>query len=428
MKTASFFGVPMMLGVIMTLAFTAPAQAQDTPAPMTLDQAIETAVKHSPHIAAASARTSAAAANRAQTGALPNPELSIDVENIYGGGAYNGFDSAETTYGISQLIELPSKRGSRLRAADAEKTKADYAQQTSTLDLLRDIHIAFAEVAAAQQDVTIRQEQQNLAAEVRSSVISRVEAGKEPPIQKSKADIEFSASTIAAERASRNLKAKQRTLALLIGATQSALSVDSASMPPLSAPDEIEAYRTRLHATPDLKAMNTGIEQAEAGFAFEKASTLPDPTLSLGVKDMRGEDTQALVAGISFPIPVFNRNRAGIERAGYEVTAARMDLASTHNEREASLNTIYADYSSAYGEAKALEATVLPGAEEAFHFAREGYAAGKFGYLEVLDAQRTLFDARAQLNTAILEYHRQRAQIERLTAAHLQPTGKETSQ
>ena len=45
-------------------------------------------------------------------------------------------------------------------------------------------------------------------------------------------------------------------------------------------------------------------------------------------------------------------------------------------------------------EANGLRRTVLPAAEEAFGYAREGYREGKFSFLEVLDAQRTLFETR----------------------------------
>jgi cobalt-zinc-cadmium efflux system outer membrane protein len=82
------------------------------------------------------------------------------------------------------------------------------------------------------------------------------------------------------------------------------------------------------------------------------------------------------------------------------------------------LAELYGNYSNAYGEAVALKTSVLPGAEEAFRFARDGYDAGKFNYLEVLDAQRTLFEARKQLNEVSLDYHRQRATLERIAAVH----------
>ena len=71
-------------------------------------------------------------------------------------------------------------------------------------------------------------------------------------------------------------------------------------------------------------------------------------------------------------------------------------------------------FANAYQENKTLNEVVLPGAQEAFDAARIGYNAGKFGYLEVLDAQRTLFDARKQAIQTMLDYYHELAIIDRI--------------
>jgi cobalt-zinc-cadmium efflux system outer membrane protein len=53
----------------------------------------------------------------------------------------------------------------------------------------------------------------------------------------------------------------------------------------------------------------------------------------------------------------------------------------------------------ARAEAETLASQVVPAAAEGFTAAEFGYRAGKFGLLELLDAQRALFEARQrQLN------------------------------
>lgn len=420
---------PSLIVLAILVAFPAAAQEPvestptierpaDAPAALALDQAIAWALEKSPVLGASSARADAATASRSQAGALPNPEVSIEAENIYGDGPYDGLDGAEITYGVSQLVELPGKRGNRVRVADAEKTKIHYARDAARLDLIRDVTTAFAELATAQQEVTILEEERNLATEVRDSVSAKVQAGKEPPIQRNKAEIELSASGIALERALRNLTTKKQALASLMGGDTGDFIVTMDSLPPLSAPDPLESYRTRLPQTPDVKSLDADVNQAKAGLSLEKANVMPDPTFNLGVRDFREDDSQAFVAGISIPFPVFNLNRAGVERAGHDLNAAMLDQRGAHLSLDTQLMSAYGDFASAYSEASALQTSVLPGAEEAFSFAREGYNAGKFGYLEVLDAQRTLFDARKQFNESVLDYHRQRAAIERMTAIH----------
>jgi cobalt-zinc-cadmium efflux system outer membrane protein len=385
---------------------------------LTLDQAISKALINSPVFGASVSRADAATASRSQAGALPNPEISIEAENIYGDGPLEGTGGAEITYGVEQLVELPGKRGNRVRVAEAEMTKIHYVRDGARLDLIRDTTIAFAELVAAQRNLAVIEEERNLAEEVRNSVAAKVDAGKEPPIQRNKAEIELSSSDIALERARRAVNTKTQGLAILMGGDVGNFTVDPQSLPGLVEPEPFPSYQGRLAQTPDNKALNADVSQAQAALSLEKSSAFPDPTLGFGVRQFREDDSQAFVVGASFPIPVFNINRAGIQRAGHELNAAKLEQRGGKLSLEATLTESYADFVSAYREAKALNDSVLPGAEEAFSFSRQGYDAGKFGYLEVLDSQRTLFDARRQYNETILDYHRQRAIIERMTALH----------
>lgn len=432
MKIRSFILVGLLAAVSLPPAIPAYAQEEKAKpvaeasavqpvaktAGFKLDQAIKKALEKSPTLGASSARVNAASANRSAAGALPNPSLSIEAENIYGDGAYDGLDSAELTYGVSQLVEMPGKRSGRTRIADAERDSAHFTSDSVMLDLIRDVTIAFAEVAAAQQEVSILEEELSLATEVRDSVAAKVQAGKEPPIQKNKAEIELSSSKIARDRAYRNLTAKKQSLVSLMGGDVGDLTVDINSLPEPKQPEPVEKYRDRLAKTPDVMSLRASIDRAKAGLSLEKANAVPDPIINVGVRDFRENNSQAFIVGLSIPIPVFNMNRAGIERAGHDLTAASLDEQSVRLGLEAALTELYGNYTNAYSEAITLKTSVLPGAEEAFRFARGGYDAGKFNYLEVLDAQRTLFETRKQLNEVALDYHRQRTMLERIAATH----------
>lgn len=416
LATASPQIMPVAFAQDAPLEITTQPEVPVTPTALSLEQAIEAALERSPLLEAAASRARAATANRSQASALPNPEVSIEADNIFGD--YDGLSNAEVTYGVSQLVELPGKRGNRVRSADAENAKAGFGRDAARLDLIRDVTVGFAEVVAAQQEVEILTEEYTLATEVRDSVAAKVKAGKEPPIQNNKAEIERSAREIALDRARRNLVAKKQSLSAMMGEGTQDFIVAEGTIPALVEPQPFETYRIRLIQTPDFKGFDADIDQAKAKLSFERASTVPDPTFNFGVKDLRGDDARAFVAGVSFPFPVFNVNRSGIERAGHELNAVIMDQRTAQLSSEAELNRIHSDFVSAFSEATALQRAVLPGAESAFDFARQGYEAGKFSYLEVLDAQRTLFDTRKQFSQAVLDYQRQRAVIDRMTAAY----------
>lgn len=410
----------IFLGMLAAGMFTLGTAAHaETPAPsgttthsLTLENAIAAALQNAPALRAAQSRAAAAQANHMQAAALPNPEISIDAENLYGD--YSGASDAEISYGLSQLVELPGKRKSRLKIATSETRRAEHAAESQRLDMIHAVTLAFVDTAAAGKEVTLLEEEYARAVHISSSVSARVDAGKEPPIQKKKAEIERAASEMALARARQDLATKRKNLNTLMAQDNMAQSLATTSLPPLAAPLDLAQYRAQLASSPDIKAFESGVQMADGQLSLEKSVSLPDPTFSIGIKDAREDNTRSFMAGVSFPIPVFNRNRGGIERAGHDANAARFDQRSAEQNIQSAITEAHGSLANAYTAAKTLETVMIPGAEEAFDFARQGYEAGKFGYLEVLDAQRTLFETRRMHNAAVLDYRRQRAHLERL--------------
>ena len=70
-------------------------------------------------------------------------------------------------------------------------------------------------------------------------------------------------------------------------------------------------------------------------------------------------------------------------------------------------------------EAVALRETVLSRASETLEKTRIGYEQGKFGYLDVLDAQRAFFEIRSGYLDALEQYHLATIEIEQLTGRPL---------
>ena len=68
-------------------------------------------------------------------------------------------------------------------------------------------------------------------------------------------------------------------------------------------------------------------------------------------------------------------------------------------------------------EAQLLDQDVLPGARSAYEAASRGFELGKFGFLDVLDEQRTWLQSRTQYLTALAEAHRAAAELERRLGA-----------
>lgn len=386
---------------------------------LTLAEAISKAIASSPRLQSSEASRQASLGERRQAGALPNPELEITAENIGGKNQYKGFDSAEVTYGASQLIEIGGKRSSRIALAERGMDISNYDALAVRLDVIRDVTKAFAEAVAANEEVKLAEGQQKLAGEVLQTVTKRVNAAREPQIQKSKATVALSTSRIALDKARRDYQTAKQVLASQMGETQPVGELDMSAFYAITEPASAGDVKEMLAANPDLARWKPTLAKSKAALELEQANALPDPRFNAGFRDFRDSGDKAFVAGVSIPFPVFNANQGNIAKA-------RAELSKTTHEQRASELTLGTELSKslqaqqvAYMQATTLKKSILPEAERAFSLSRQGYQEGKFAYLEVLDAERTLADARMQYIEALKEYHLQRANIERLTGVQL---------
>jgi len=169
-----------------------------------------------------------------------------------------------------------------------------------------------------------------------------------------------------------------------------------------------------LLKTPNLARWASETIQRQASIDLASSRAIPNLTISLGVQQYLKTGDNALGAGISIPIPLFNRNQGNILQANRRFDKALDRQRETQVLVSTTLNTIYQQFSADYAELSILETTVLPGALSAFEAVQEGYRRGRFNLLNVLDTQRTLFDAKIQHLRALASYHQSRIKIQRL--------------
>lgn len=394
------------------------------PPPLTLEEAITRALANSPRLKAAEESMLAASGAEQQARAFANPELAVEAENFRGSGPYKGFDSAESTYGVSQLFEVGGKRGARGKGATRERELATLAHQSMRLDVVRDVTVAFAEAVAARRTLALSEEQRNLAEEVLAGVSNRVDAAAEPLFQKSKAEVELATSVVAVDQARREWVVALARLAVLWGESTPAAELDDGAFSQVSEP--VLADERLIERNPDYARWDTEVGRSQAALELERANRIPDPSVTVGLRSFRESKDRALVAGVAVPIPVFNANRGNVTKAQHEVAKADSDKQASQLEMVGELRRARLELETAYRRVLSLEGSILPAATKAFELSRQGYQAGRFPYLEVLDAQRTLVDAQLQHVASLKQYHIMNAQVDRLIARHLPATKKES--
>ncbi|MEJ6010655.1 TolC family protein [Novosphingobium aquae] len=388
------------------LASSAHAWAAEVSLSAALAQGAET----SPRVQAAKAKADAAEARARQAGASPNPELSLEVENFAGSGAFQGLRSTETTLALSQRIELGGKRSARLAVATSERDFAFLSLRAAEADLARDIRIAHAELRGAEDRAMLARENAGQAVELARTARLLVEVGRDPPLRQLRAEAVLAEAQAEEARSFGELLAARRFLADLIGSSDPDLSamVADGEVAPGALPP----------ATPSLDEQLAAAERdaAQARIRVARAEAVPDVTASGGVRRFGEGRETAFIAGISIPLPFRDRNKGNIE-------AAQADsLASEASLRLASINARRTQHDArmmlgaANARVAVLSGPSLAQAAEAVRLASIGYGAGKFSLLELLDAQSALTTAKTALIEARLDRARALAALIRAQA------------
>lgn len=420
--------------------FRPPLEASDPPLPppeieepegeITLEQALALALLGNPELASFAWEVRAAEARALQAGLLPNPEFEVEMEEFGGTRERSGLDGAETSFRVGQLIELAGKRAKRARVAALGRAAASLEWERKRLDVFADTARAFIEVLAAQARLEIAGEALDLAEAVHRTVSERVQAGKVSPLEETKARVTLAAARIDVERARRELQAARMTLAAAWGGRSPRFTRAAGRFEAVSDLPSLEALEASLKGNPEVRLKRKEVERRRASVDLEEARRIPDPTLTAGVRHYAEGDSNAFLIGLSIPFPLFNRNQGGVAEARHALAKALAEEEAARTAVHTGLERAYRRLSAAHVEVRALETEILPAARTAFQAAREGYRQGKFGYLQVLDAQRTLVQVQGRHIEALAAYHRTAVEIERLTArrlaAALRGTGETT--
>ena len=380
-------------------------------APLTLSAAIDRALAANPGLRAASSEALAQEGAIRQAGALPNPELELLREG-------RERNNRTTTAQLGIPFELGGKRAARVGAARQERALALAALDALRAQVRADTVAADYEVVAAGERQRLSQELVTLAERATQAAARRADTGKASPLEATRAKVAQSALQIEAIQAARELAAARIRLAALWGGDPSTLAlaqtgaIDPPAVPPLA---ELEA---RLASAPDLRRAVAGVAHRSALVRVEESRRVPDVTLIVGAQressnERPGEERRA-VLGVSVPLPLFNRNSGAVLESLRRVDKARDELDAERVRLHAALSQAHGNLAAASEEAALVKSEVLPGAEQTYAAANRGYELGKFGLIDVLDAQRTLVQSRHQYLKAVAESYRALADIERL--------------
>lgn len=418
----------ILLAVLARATLASPADFRRSAEPadqaLAADDLVERVLAENAGLASLHAAVDVARAQVVPAGALPDPQVAIDVapRTVGGFDASPGIDdNARISWSISQAFPWPGTLD--LRAAAARKEAAAVTEGVAglRLRLVAATNSAYAEWCYVHRALVINNTNQDLVDELRRVAEQRYAAGLAQQQDVLQAEVELQRLKRLAfvlERLKRAVRAKINAL----------LNRDANDVlpPPQALPalQTLSAYSTlrdlALAAHPELAQMQRRIAANKDREALARKDFYPDFKVFGGSRGVMDPAERRLYVGVGLSLPL-NRDkyRARLDAAKADTLRLEAELAERRAQLLSQLERAYAAVEEARHSIALYENELVPLAGENLSAARAGYGAGGGSFLDVIDAEKSELDAKLNLARVRADYFAARAELTRWVGGSL---------
>ena len=361
-------------------------------------------------------------AGRIRAALHANPVLDLEAET----GAFAGSSSENLiSIGVSQEFLTGGKRGKRLAVADSELLAYERRLEDTERLLLLEVKLGFYDLLLAQGRADLAQKFHELNRRLLLITRERLDAGDIAELDMNLAKVETARSAAAKIEAERDLLPAGLRLLSLMGAPAS-LTLKPADAPkPLPVSDDLaELKALALRKRPDLQAMQSEVAKGEAELVLAEAERLPN--LTAGVALIR-ESTRTSVGGfdekdteylvglkLSIPIPLFDRNKAGLMEARSRKSGSQMRQFHARRQIEREVEVARAQWAASDAFLKLYAEEIIPQLTENLDLIRQAYVYGEIGMPAVIEEQKKFLEVNQCRLSAL---HQRQTALAKLEAA-----------
>ncbi len=379
---------------------------------LTLEQALEMAERRQPQLAEARALVEAAAGRAKQAGAFPNPEAIVGAQQI----PFSSDSSNQREYiaGIAQPIPLGGRLGKAREAELLDREVRVRGLEATRRGLRKKIHSAFATALYQEKAFQTQSQIAQSVEKVAAMTKARVDAGDAVPEELARVEMEFARAKVEVQRSQSMREQAMLVLAVAIGDSRLSVKSLAGSLDTAFEIPTLESLAANLSAQPEFALADASLRANNARIDLAKAERIPDVKVEALYHRLEATKENTFDIGLSIPLPLFNRNQGNVLAASRRADQAR-DL---RNAAELRLRTETRQaldlWQTANTEVRSFNQQILPAAQSAVDSATRGFEMGKFNFLDVLDAQRTLIAARTQYLAATAQATEAWVRIERI--------------
>lgn len=402
--------------------------AQAPTAPLTLDQAVQEALKANLNLLAERYNLSIADARIVTAGLRPNPVFTtgLDYQDLFAEGfnQENNGGPPEYTARIDWLFERGRKRENRLAVANNAKSVAQLNLLNTTRQLIFDISNAFVDVQAAQGSLSLAQENLKSFNDIADINNLRVKAGDLAPVEYMRSRLAALQFRNAVRQAELKLRTAQNRLRTLLG--RPIVAVPPTVVAELRRDTNELAFeevrQQALTLRPDIQAIGRDQARSQSDIRLQLAQGKVDYTVGFQYhRQYHNSHADAFGLFVQVPLPIFNKNQGEVARATQESQQLGARLRALQNDVTTEVQNAFDTYSTARVQLDSIEREQLPEAQKVREIIQYSYRRGEASFLDFLDAQRAYNDTIQSYNDAKADFARSLYQIDAVTGKVVNP-------
>jgi cobalt-zinc-cadmium efflux system outer membrane protein len=400
---------PLLLGAAACWMFSTAALAQQT---IDFPTALELARKNNPEWKAAEQEVGIAR-GKLTTSRLISPFNPV-IEGQGGRRTMPGEGrGADYGVGLSMEIEVAGQRGVRITEAERNLQRAEAAFSDFARTFTAKLGRAFYDAIFARERSALQRRIENLNSRLLEVTRTKFDAGDVSGLEVNVATVRYAQSRKEALDAERNLSQALLELRRLIGVEQAVSPTGDIGVtaPPLPIGD---ALQRALANRPDLIAKRYELQRAEAGIALVRREVYPNP--SVGVFFNReGLGDKTVGAGLSIPLPVFNRRQGEMESLEARRIQARAELQASEKEIRKEVEQAIRQWETARTNADLFQRQVIEQTEENFRLLETAYRERKIDLPRLLIMENDLITANQSYLDVILSLREAAIRLQEVT-------------
>ncbi|WP_440998522.1 TolC family protein [Fodinibius sp. SL11] len=332
--------------------------------------------------------------------AYPNPEVSINREQLNAGTV----DYEETTYMLSQPIELLGQPFLRNKSASKSQKAAELQFEYDRLQLIRQVKSLYAEYWQHSQKLKIYNQALDVIRKARSSAKAREAEGTFSGLQVQRFNVELSRYRKQRDQVRLNRKQAGNQLATYLFSREELDTqiqpADSLTIEPINVQEQT-LIQYALANRSDLVALEQMVDASDLQYKVEKRERLPDLNVNFGYKN-QSDGAEGFVIGGSIKLPIFNRNRGNVTITRAQTRSRQTELTLKQQAVRNQVSTAYERVGLVLEQWRLMQDTMDPSMLEA---ARAAYQQGRYSLVELLDATQAYVDGQTMIYETISDYN-----------------------